>query len=415
MSSFHVGGERLRCQGADALHTWRAKRGTTGRAPDFCGPRQHRNLEVYRGRCPAARAEVADLLPRRVRAGVWGRRRTLLGDEPKTAKLVRCSARPFVRRSLCCWASPPYRCFAIGFGPRATRRCSSRLRRSARPRSRSSSAATYGRSRARVARAHRLVTGYQPRNGSATSHPMARALRSAATTTETSMSMSSRRTAGNLDSLTYHPGADVAVGWTPRRERRALPFGARELFRSGSTVHDSSERRQSRANCRLTMAETGSFSPDGTQLAYVPNFRWEPFWKGYRGGQTTPIYIADLKDSHATKIPRVPTPTMTIPMWVGDTVYFLSDRADRSPYTATIRARTASRARLPGGGFDITDASAGPDAIVYSQFGALHVFDTATHRVDARVRDPRRRHATGAAALGKGRETDRKRRHLAER
>ena len=47
----------------------------------------------------------------------------------------------------------------------------------------------------------------------------------------------------------------------------------------------------------LPIAEDGSLSPDGTHLAYVLHGQWQRAWKRYRGGQTTPIWIADLKDS----------------------------------------------------------------------------------------------------------------------
>src|SRR4029453_3260294 len=95
----------------------------------------------------------------------------------------------------------------------------------------------------------------------------------------------------------------------------------------------------------------------------------------YRGGKTTPIWIPDLRDSSVTKIPREGSNDRA-PMWVGDTVYFLSDRAGRVTlfaYDTKIRAvRQVSR---NDGGFDIQSASAGPGAIVYDQLGALSLFN----------------------------------------
>jgi tricorn protease len=73
------------------------------------------------------------------------------------------------------------------------------------------------------------------------------------------------------------------------------------------------------------MGETGSYSPDGTHLAYVPIFQWEPDCKLYRGGQRTPVWIANLTDSSIVKIPREESNDRN-PLWIGKTVYFLSDR-----------------------------------------------------------------------------------------
>ena len=178
--------------------------------------------------------------------------------------------------------------------------------------------------------------------------------------------------------LTTHPDAAIAVGWTPD--------GKDVLFRSAATsANDPNSLFTVPAvggfpkRVPLAMAEAGSYSPDGSHLAYVPNFRWEPFWKGYRGGQTTPIYLADLADSSIVKVPRENSNDDT-PMWIGRDVFFLSDR--NGPITLfdyDTQTKRVTRT-LANDGFDITSASAGPGAIVYSQFGALHVYDLQTHR-----------------------------------
>ena len=61
-------------------------------------------------------------------------------------------------------------------------------------------------------------------------------------------------------------------------------------------------------------------------MAYVPLLQWQRAWKRYRGGQTKPIWIVNLADSSVeTEIPRNNSNDFN-PMWIGDTVYFLSDR-----------------------------------------------------------------------------------------
>ena len=180
--------------------------------------------------------------------------------------------------------------------------------------------------------------------------------------------------------LTYHPGADVAVGWT--RDGRDV------LFRSSRASYSDPNRLFTipatggwPTELPLPMAETGSYSPDGTHLAYVPTFQWEPFWQGYRGGQTTPVMIANLADSGVVAVPRNNS-NDNDPMWVGDRVYFLSDRDGVTTLFAyDTRTRKVERV-VKNDGFEITSASAGPDAIVYSQFGVLHVHDIATGRTE---------------------------------
>jgi tricorn protease len=186
-------------------------------------------------------------------------------------------------------------------------------------------------------------------------------------------------TGGEPRRLTFHPGADIAVGWTPD--------GQSVLFRSPRTSYSDPDhlftipvRGGFPTQLPLDMAEEGSYSPDGTHIAYVPVFQWEPDWKGYRGGQTTPVWIANLSDSGVVKVPRDNSNDRN-PMWVGKAVYFLSDRdGARTLFAYDTETRKVTRIIDNNNGFDITSASAGPGAIVYSQFGRLHLYDLAAHR-----------------------------------
>ena len=75
----------------------------------------------------------------------------------------------------------------------------------------------------------------------------------------------------------------------------------------------------------LPIAGEGSYSPDGARIAYVPLNRAFSMWKGYRGGETTPIWIAKLSDSTIEELPRENSNDFN-PMWVDDRIFFLSDR-----------------------------------------------------------------------------------------
>src|SRR5207249_7862690 len=64
----------------------------------------------------------------------------------------------------------------------------------------------------------------------------------------------------------------------------------------------------------LPIVAGASLSPDGSRIAYVPHPQWQRAWKRYRGGQTTPIWVADLKDSRIEKVPRENSNDFN-PMW----------------------------------------------------------------------------------------------------
>src|SRR5215472_1509677 len=79
--------------------------------------------------------------------------------------------------------------------------------------------------------------------------------------------------------LTYHPGRDAVVGWTPDGKRvlftshRAVPNDGDRLYTLGLDGGGLPEELP------LPIAEDGSYSSDGTHIAYVPLFQWQAAWK----------------------------------------------------------------------------------------------------------------------------------------
>jgi len=178
--------------------------------------------------------------------------------------------------------------------------------------------------------------------------------------------------------LTWHPDADRVVGWTPDG-KRILFSSPRHSYTRVSRLFTISVEGGFPEEAPLPMAEQGSYSPDGTRLAYVPLRPSFIAWKRYRGGRTTPIWIADLKDSRIEKVPRDNSNDFC-PMWVGDRIYFLSDRNGRfSLFVYDLKTRQVKEV-VPNSGMDFKSASAGPDAIVLEQFGSLHLYDLKTGR-----------------------------------
>jgi tricorn protease len=124
--------------------------------------------------------------------------------------------------------------------------------------------------------------------------------------------------------LTWHPGQDVAMGWTPDG-KRVLFVSDRDAYADFTRLYTVPPEGGVAEALPMWRVFEGSYSPDGTRLAYVPNFQWQRAWKRYRGGQTTPIYILRLSDLAVEKVPRENS-NDSYPVWFGDTVYFLSDR-----------------------------------------------------------------------------------------
>lgn len=178
--------------------------------------------------------------------------------------------------------------------------------------------------------------------------------------------------------LTYHPAPDLVLGWNPD--------GKSVLFSSSMLSNTDSPRM-------FTVATTGgtpkalpfpsgtmaSFSPDGAQIAYVAGHKWQEAWKRYRGGQAYAIWIGQMSDSKVYEIPRKGWNDER-PMWVGNKIYYLSDPKGPVGLHSYDIASKKVTAEVPGEGFDIKAASAGPGAIVYEKLGSIHLFDLETKK-----------------------------------
>ncbi len=179
---------------------------------------------------------------------------------------------------------------------------------------------------------------------------------------------------GTPKRLTYHPGADDAGRLVARRQTDSVPVQPRLTIRAFTQLFTIPVDGGFPTPVDLPMAYDGSYSADATKLAYMPITPAFEAWKRYRGGETTSIWLANLADAKVEKIPRENSNDFN-PIWLGDKVYFLSDRSGPvslfSYDTATKKVSTL----VHNDGYDIKSASAGPGAIVYEQFGSIHLFD----------------------------------------
>jgi tricorn protease len=179
--------------------------------------------------------------------------------------------------------------------------------------------------------------------------------------------------------LTYHPGDDFVLGWTPDGKKILFISWANNFRHFEFQLYTVPVEGGFPTQLPIPIAAEASYSPDGSHLAYVPHIQWQAAWKRYHGGQTTPVWIADLKDSSVSKVPRENS-NDHYPMWVGETIYFLSDRnGPVSLFAYDTKTRHVTEA-LHSDGFDFKTASAGPDVIAIEQFGAIKLFDLKTRQ-----------------------------------
>lgn len=181
---------------------------------------------------------------------------------------------------------------------------------------------------------------------------------------------------GNIRRVTYHPGADIVVGWHPTKNKI--------IFRSGRKSFSRFERLflispDGTGLEELIMHEAvqGSFSPDGKKIAYNRVAREHRTWKRYQGGLAQDIYMFDFENMKDVKLTDFPG-TDRIPMWIGDKIYFSSDE-DGVLNIYSIDPVTRKREQLTfHKDYDVRRPSAGGNKIVYELGGSLYVLDVTT-------------------------------------
>jgi tricorn protease len=191
---------------------------------------------------------------------------------------------------------------------------------------------------------------------------------------------------GEPKRLTWHPGADIATGWTPD-SKKVLFHSNRDSYADFDRLYTVSVEGGPPEVLPMWRGEAAWFSPDGTRIAYVPNEVWQTSWKRYRGGQTTPVYLVRLSDLALEKVPRENSNDKN-PVWLGDTVYFLSDRNGPVTLFAYDTKTKTVRQVIANQGLDFKSLSAGPDALVYEQFGGIYIFNPSggkSTKVDIRI------------------------------
>ncbi len=188
--------------------------------------------------------------------------------------------------------------------------------------------------------------------------------------------------------LTFYPargplsprwGSDNQVyGWTAD--------GTAVLFRSMRDGWDLSDTRLYTVPLdgalptplAMPVSGAGALSPDQRRVVYSPLVRDFRSWKRYQGGWAQDLYVFDLETHAAERITDHPRSDRD-PMWLGDTIWFNSDRDGKlNLYTYDVGTKQTRQITR----FDTWDvrwpSDDGGSRIVFELNGGLQVLDTAT-------------------------------------
>lgn len=173
--------------------------------------------------------------------------------------------------------------------------------------------------------------------------------------------------------LTYDPSGADMVEWTPDGKR--IVFRTR---RDVPTVRLYSVPVEGGLATPLPMdrAAQAAFSPEGKRVAYCRFPLEGHWWKRYRGGNANHLWVADLEKNQFRRIDN-DTINEQYPVWVGETVYFVSER-DGSANLWAYDVKSGKQRRITShDAYDVKSPATDGKRIVYEFGNDLYVYDIA--------------------------------------
>lgn len=178
----------------------------------------------------------------------------------------------------------------------------------------------------------------------------------------------------NLKRLTWHANSAYVRGWTP--DGKSVLYASSRDTAPKRYLRLWTIPREGGVSKLISKqwAYNGAFDKKGKTLVVDRMSRWDVEWRNYRGGQNTSLVLLDLKSQKETQIPNESTIDIE-PVWLGNTVYFLSDRDwianiwSYSPKTKKLKQITRFKKN------DVKQLSSNGKLLAFEHNGYLHTYD----------------------------------------
>lgn len=179
--------------------------------------------------------------------------------------------------------------------------------------------------------------------------------------------------------LTWHPYRDLVRDFSP--DGKQVLFASRRNSHTNRYFQLYTVSVDGGATTQLEVPNAfwASYSDDAQHMAYTTIFDAFNQWKHYRGGSISRIWVYNTTDHKVAQIPKPDGGSNdTQPQWVGNAVYFRSDRdGEFNLFSYNVKTKAVTK-HTDYKDFPVINAKAFKNSVIYEHAGTLHIYDVTS-------------------------------------
>jgi tricorn protease len=182
--------------------------------------------------------------------------------------------------------------------------------------------------------------------------------------------------------LTYNFGGTQTLGWTRDGKRIVFRSMMENVIGRDPNLFFVNKEGSAPERFPIDRGVLASFSPDGKKMVYCRKGQEENYWKRYKGGWHTDLWMYDFEKNVFTPISDY-IGKNAYPMWIGtDEMYFVSDRTNgvANIYRENLTTKQIDLITTYAD-VDVMMPSTDGKQIVFMHDGYIHVMDLGTRAV----------------------------------